>query len=161
MVGQLPVLHLMFNEVGVASDVSTQNNRIELQKIVCLAQEGGLSLGYSFNWYVRGPYSPSLTSDYYQLCSELEETAAEAGALVLSEPAKLILSRVRALLDPPQGVTLSRTRWLELLASIAFLRKRYRYSDEQACQKILNDKATLAQYFDSASESLRSQSIID
>lgn len=161
MAGQLAVLHLVFDEVGIGNDVSSKDRRIELQKVVCLAQQGGLSLGYGFNWYVRGPYSPGLTSDYYQLSADIGPVSEEAANLNLNETAKAVLARVRALLSPPTNVALSRTLWLELLASIAFLRKKYRYSEEQARQKILRDKPGLAPYFDAASSALQAQAIID
>ena len=42
-------------------------DRLALQKVTYLLQEAGVVLGYDFTWYVRGPYSPSLTKDAYQL----------------------------------------------------------------------------------------------
>ncbi|MCK4796741.1 MAG: hypothetical protein KAT05_05125 [Spirochaetes bacterium] len=43
------------------------SNRLKYQKIIYLLQASGLSLGYGFNWYVRGPYSPILTNDLYEI----------------------------------------------------------------------------------------------
>ena len=37
------------------------DDRLRLQKIVFLSRQLGHDLGYSYNWYARGPYSPSLT----------------------------------------------------------------------------------------------------
>jgi uncharacterized protein YwgA len=41
--------------------------RLLTQKTVYLLQSFGLYLGYLFTWYIRGPYSPSLTRDAYDL----------------------------------------------------------------------------------------------
>ena len=43
------------------------SNRLKYQKIMYLLQASGLSLGYGFNWYVRGPYSPTLTQDLFEV----------------------------------------------------------------------------------------------
>ena len=49
------------------------DERLRLQKIVYLLWAYGISLGYGFNWYVRGPYSPKLASDGYTIDDELFE----------------------------------------------------------------------------------------
>jgi len=50
--------------------VFNKNNfedRVKLQKYVRIAESCGLNLGYKFNLYLRGPYSPDLANDYYEL----------------------------------------------------------------------------------------------
>jgi uncharacterized protein YwgA len=42
-------------------------DRLKLQKIVYIAKHFGIDLGYTFNEYIRGPYSPELADDYYKL----------------------------------------------------------------------------------------------
>ena len=42
-------------------------NRLRMQKYVYLAKYYGLDLGYSYTMYRYGPYSPDLTSAYYNL----------------------------------------------------------------------------------------------
>jgi len=43
-------------------------NRLKLQKFVFLARSFGIAdLDYPYNMYLRGPYSPSLADDYYEL----------------------------------------------------------------------------------------------
>lgn len=49
------------------------NARLILQKTVYLMEQFGLSTGYYFNWYLRGPYSPSLTRDAYILVKTYPE----------------------------------------------------------------------------------------
>lgn len=42
------------------------DNRLKLQKIAFLAQKLGAVGGFTFSWYKRGPYSPSLTQALFQ-----------------------------------------------------------------------------------------------
>ncbi len=54
-------------------NIESFESRVAFQKLVYLAQElFGMKFDYSFNLYLRGPYSPSLADDYYRLC-EIEE----------------------------------------------------------------------------------------
>ena len=47
--------------------IDTFEDRLRLQKIIYIAKHFGINLGYSFNEYLRGPYSPELADDYYEL----------------------------------------------------------------------------------------------
>jgi hypothetical protein len=143
---QTTVLQLVLNELGGA-DISTQDDRIAIQKLICLVQEAGLQLGYSFNWYVRGPYSPGLTSDYYQIASKRDAVEADAQNYALSEPAREAVQRVANVATPPPQANLPKVLWLELVASIAFLVRRYRLSKEAAEAKIRSSKPYLAPHF--------------
>lgn len=42
-------------------------SRLRLQKYVYLAKFFDIDLGYKYNLYLRGPYSPTLAEDYYNL----------------------------------------------------------------------------------------------
>ena len=48
-------------------DMSTFDNRLKFQKIIYLLQSSGMSLGYGYNWYVKGPYSSPLAHDLFEL----------------------------------------------------------------------------------------------
>ena len=48
-------------------DISTFDGRLVLQKTIYLLQSFGISLGYQFNWYLHGVYSPGLTRDGFKL----------------------------------------------------------------------------------------------
>lgn len=54
--------------IGFDFDVENFNHRIALQKYVFIAKQLGWDNTYSYNIYVRGPYSPDLANDYYALC---------------------------------------------------------------------------------------------
>ena len=161
MADQITVLQLVLNELGVASNISTRDERIAIQKLVCLTQEAGLQLGYGFNWYVRGPYSPSLTTDYYQIATTRETVETNATKFVLIQAAKDAVIKVAQIKVVPPAVALQEVLWLELVASIAFLIRKYRYSIEAALEKIQSTKPTLAPYFHVGHERLVEVGILE
>jgi len=62
------ILSKILNLLGFESiDMGSFDNRLKYQKLIYLVQNSGLSLGYGYNWYVRGPYSPSLTQDLFEI----------------------------------------------------------------------------------------------
>lgn len=66
-------LKWMADEKLVNLDNITKNDndgfraRFRIQKCAFMAQQLGLDMGYSFNSYKHGPYSPTLAQDYYKL----------------------------------------------------------------------------------------------
>jgi uncharacterized protein YwgA len=44
-------------------DMTSNDNRIVYQKIIYLLQNYGVSLGYGYKWYIRGPFSSELQHD--------------------------------------------------------------------------------------------------
>ena len=51
----------------------TLDDRKRFQKTVYLIQAFGIDLGYDFNWYVHGPYSPELAKVGYKLAEIYDE----------------------------------------------------------------------------------------
>jgi hypothetical protein len=102
------VLHIL-NYLGKVS-LKTFNERMRLQKQAYLAQELGCNSGFSFIWYVRGPYSPSLTKFLY--------SADEVGELInqekLSAQENAIVDNMKLLL----GNQINSPLPLELYASV-------------------------------------------
>ncbi|BCU68703.1 hypothetical protein HS7_21400 [Sulfolobales archaeon HS-7] len=49
------------------------DDRLRLQKYVFIMEKLGLNLGYDFNEYLRGPYSPGLAMDYYGNADTVKE----------------------------------------------------------------------------------------
>src|SRR5579885_637652 len=44
------------------------DERLKLQKTIYLLQSAfRVNLGYTYNWYLRGPYSPGLAADAYKV----------------------------------------------------------------------------------------------
>ena len=54
--------------------VDLLEDRIRSQKIHYLAQQFGVVPSYSYNLYIRGPYSPDLACDLYQIKNNSIET---------------------------------------------------------------------------------------
>lgn len=60
-------------------DISKFSERLTAQKLIYIAQKlFGINFGYSFKWYVRGPYSRSLSRDLREpveecKCSYIDE----------------------------------------------------------------------------------------
>jgi uncharacterized protein YwgA len=116
-------LALALKELGVSGDVSGFDSRLILQKTVYLIEEAGIRLGYAFNWYLRGPYSPVLTRDLFDLASNKEDVAG----WVLDGQSRSIAQRVRPLLSNSANEDMaSKALRLELLASLHFLSRRGR-----------------------------------
>ena len=87
------------------------------QKLAYLVQEvAGISLGYSFSWYIRGPYAPSLTRDLYANTGSKTSLSTSHG---LKEEERSKMDQLRNFL----GDYVNSSDLLELLVSLHFLRK--------------------------------------
>jgi len=118
------------------------NDRMVIQKTIYLCQAAGVHLGYRYNWYLRGPYSPDLTRDAFDLRSRGDSGLEDTTGWRLDEESIRRLDRIRPLLfQGPEG---DRPRRLELLASLLFLKRTYdgRGKDAAGLCEILrrNDK---------------------
>ncbi len=105
-----------------AQGLDTFDNRLIIQKAVCLAQAAGVALGYYFRWYLRGPYSPALTRDVFGIAAELAANFDESQGWTLDADSVGRLESIREIIrETDQN---KRARWLELLASVHFLVER-------------------------------------
>lgn len=59
-------LGLLLQDIG-NFDMSSFRGRLLFQKTVQLLQSFGIDLGYRYNWYLRGPYSPDLAKVGFEL----------------------------------------------------------------------------------------------
>jgi uncharacterized protein YwgA len=64
----------LFREIGFRPDITRFDDRLVAQKVVCLLEMKGLELGYPYSMYVRGPYSPDLTTDLYAFRDDFHES---------------------------------------------------------------------------------------
>lgn len=65
-----PVLRRLEIETGEDFTARSFSSRLRIQKSIYLLQAQGFSPSdrkYGFNNYIRGPYSPSLARDYYEI----------------------------------------------------------------------------------------------
>ncbi len=115
-------LQTVLDELGIDAGIETIGQRVTLQKAIYLAQAAGIPLRYRYNWYVMGPYSPDLARDYYALHEQPEGNNETGKAMVLREPFASVADRLRSAMGVPSGVQLTTSQWLELLASVHYLR---------------------------------------
>jgi uncharacterized protein YwgA len=131
-------LALTLKALGLPLRLDTFDDRMVIQKTIYLCQIGGVHLGYRYNWYRRGPYSPDLTRDAFDLVRQSEDES-EGCALDVDSVEKL-----SKLAELWRNESANRPRWLELVASVAFLRGSYdgRDKDVSGLREILarNDK---------------------
>lgn len=150
MDGRLVVLQLFLNELGIDSDITSLAHRKTIQKSIYLAQRAGVDLGYRFGWYRLGPYSTSLTRDYYQLSDEESLSSGSIDGRVLKDSVKARLEKVKPLFEMPGDVDLPQEDWLELLASYDYLRKVQKLDDKQATKKLNEEKPLLVGHLETA-----------
>lgn len=118
-------LKLIMDDLNLG--LTTFDDRLTVQKSIYLIEELGLNLGYRFSWYLRGPYSPELTRDAFEV-NEVESPVAEQAKLFkLGRHSKNVLTKFKALADDlrprddMRGRQVDRAKWLEMLASVHYL----------------------------------------
>lgn len=133
----LQLLKQFYCELGISPTVESIDQRLVLQKVALLGQEIGVPLDYTYNWYVKGPYSPSLTEDYF----ELQGYEAEDSTFNFNETFKDRLDTLKDMiyLHKIEGSESVLPKWVEALASIAFLVNKSFKTKEQALN-ILEEK---------------------
>lgn len=109
---------LVLRELGIEPGMEFFADRLSVQKSIYLAQAAGVQLGHHYNWYLRGPYSPSLTQDVFDAIENSELPLSLEG-WELDSGTRKTLSALRERFSAPPN--LSRPLWLELLASTHFL----------------------------------------
>lgn len=150
-------LKLVLQNLGVEHNIDTVTDRLTLQKAIYLAQAAQVDLGYSYGWYLRGPYSPRLTQDYYNLASLSDEDLLDGlSAHELKESVKKNLKRVKTLVASTTRGEVSLARWLELLASLHYLLQVSNLTEAATRHRIEQTKPHLAPYIDQGVAALRS-----
>lgn len=115
---EIEKLGLILKRIGNFS-MDNFEGRLIFQKTVYLMQAFGIYLGYRFSWYLYGPYSPELASDGFRL-AEIYGPLMPEGRFKdqgMEGIFKLFLEFLGDRRDDAE--------WLELLASVHFLRKLY------------------------------------
>lgn len=108
---------MVFQKLKIGN--KTFDDRLISQKKIYLLQSLGTDLGYEYNWYVHGPYSPSLTNYIYNNIDVL--SATDFSSYRLSETADNNSNLVNGL-DDLKEEGLSTPSWYELLASLLFIK---------------------------------------
>lgn len=109
---------MIFQKLGVSID--TFDERLTCQKKLYLLEGLGTDLGYTYNWYVRGPYSPSLSNYVYNNLEVLRAT--DFSDYKLSKTAERHIEQVNSLLEKKRQ-DMGESAWYELLASLFYISK--------------------------------------
>lgn len=152
---RLIVLKLLLDALRIPSDIVTVDDRKRVQKAVYLGQIAGVDLGYRFGWYLKGPYSPSLTKDYYSLAEAIEAGEKEYESVELQDEIVRQLKKVTPLMQPPTDITLTQEDWLELLSSVHYLQKVGRSSKKESEETLKKEKPRLVKFFKKADTTLQ------
>jgi uncharacterized protein YwgA len=116
------LLKLILGELGMDKpQLDSFTDRLCVQKYVYLTQVVGLGLGYRYNWYLRGPYSPALTQDAFALPEEIQSGEDDFEDYELTDEARSNMECVKALAKLPKDIDVAVPAWLEVLASIHYL----------------------------------------
>ena len=99
------------------------SERLRLQKLGYLAQKLGVNEGYSFSWYIHGPYSSSLTSVLFAG----DEMGIFEKDVELSDKEKNVANLLRSLLEGE----VNDPNFLELYASIWYLMPKGEFSEKE------------------------------
>ena len=99
-------------------DMSTFDNRLQLQKIIYLLQSSGMSLGYGYNWYVKGPYSSPLAHDLFGIEKSTEIYEKNEG--IKFKDHEHIVHKLESFRDF-LGDDINDVKYLEVLASLHYI----------------------------------------
>lgn len=113
------ILSKVLFELGINKiDMRDFNNRLIYQKMIYILQEKGVSLGYDYNWYIRGPYSPQLAEDLFNISEELFN---QNKGLVFINNQEVIqqIKNTHAILNDYSN----NPYFLEILASLIYIQK--------------------------------------
>lgn len=161
MEARLIALKLVLDALDIPNTIDTIDDRKRVQKAVYLGQLAGVKLGYRFGWYLKGPYSPDLTKDYYSLEEAIIMGDRDYERTILQQPLLDRLKQVRPLLDVPENVSLLQEDWLELVSSLHYLRKISNQSKEEANRTLREQKPNLVKYVSQAEEKLKEVKLLN
>lgn len=116
------ILSRILQLVGIDHvDMDNFDNRLIYQKIIYLLQNYGLSLGYGYSWYVKGPYSSELAKTLFNITPQV---TAESASFVFHENDLILrkLTEFKSILSHE----IRNPLFLEVLASIVFIQKSLR-----------------------------------
>ena len=147
-------LKLFLDELGIRFSIGTLDDRKRVQKAVYLGQLSGVDLGYRFGWYIMGPYCPALTRDYFTLAEALGSDDTDWKGKTLKAAAKERLAVISPLLPVPENIGLDEEDWLELVASVHFLRTVSKLNDEDLNKTLKREKPHLHPFLSSAKDIL-------
>ena len=124
----------LVKRIGNYDRMETFSGRLKLQKTIYLMEHAfDLNIGYNFSWYVRGPYSPQLAEDGFGL-KEVYDTIPVAR--FKENDAEIRFREFLSFL----GGKKDDADWLEIVASIHFLKTVYPNASKEWILQKVKDK---------------------
>jgi hypothetical protein len=126
--------------------IDSFRDRLIVQKAIYLVQAAGVRLGYHYQWYLYGPYSPSLTRDEYAVAADCAQGLDDSKGWSLDKQSRKRLEDLRALVKSKDRAHLA--RHLELLASVHFLIAHQQVAEPDDDQQIADVLKRFGKDFD-------------
>jgi hypothetical protein len=115
-------LKLVLDGAGILLSLDTFSQRFNIQKRIYLIQIAGCDLGYRFAWLPRGPSSRRLTEEAFTLGEEVASGCGDVYGDKLSAAKAEQIEKARELWASPADLPACTDDWLELLASLHYLK---------------------------------------
>ncbi len=113
-------IYLVMKELLGSFSLNSFDNRLFLQRTIYLLQILGIDLRFRFAWHLRGPHSDALALCAFEINSS-EKMKTDFNSLILRPEVLQILERLVQWMEK-KPTDLSKSRWLELLSSIHYLK---------------------------------------
>ena len=128
--------HIYKQVLGKDFNGRSFDDRLKLQKIVYLLENMGVSIGdYNYRWYKHGPYSQTLQDEILD-----NKTIINPSDLYLSDYAKEKIKDLNKTLSSLNDPAYDLEQWLECLASLLFIKRNEKVSNENELINILIDR---------------------
>ena len=109
----------ILKHLGIRPDINLYHWRFFIQKITQLSKSLGISLNYEFSIYLAGPYSRTLTEDYYLYSDSVNHLLTD---YTLTQDEVIIADNIKdCLLNQP-----IKNLFLEAVSTIVYLRNNSR-----------------------------------
>lgn len=114
------LLARILHELDIPLDMSSFETRHNKQKLFSILESMDVNLGYRFNWYIHGPYSPRLAKDLYEIHRNRHEIGDQVDEFPLDEEIETTVDRIGEVL----GRHLGDKEYMEMLGSVLYLHRK-------------------------------------
>ena len=130
------LLYLLMKELGADARLETFRDRLLLQKGVYLLQALGIPTDFSYNWYIRGPYSPGLTqAAFEEVVKPINQADKTCESYSLTDDAQKKVEEFKSIACEYDEADLTKEKWLELLASMHFYRHKMYFPPSERSER--------------------------
>jgi len=118
--------------------LDVHDDRLNIQKLTYMLQSLSLPFHYRFNWYFKGPYSPTLASEAFGYVEKGIDKGIELTVEEKKAVSELQLAFSRDITEPNK---------LELYASLLFLKKQNKWNFSEDGEKLADKLVSLKPWF--------------